>query len=138
MAYNHKEIIANRPSRFTSGHRMCAGCGAPPVARMVLRALKPEDHAVITGATGCMEVSTFIYPYTAWTDSFIHTAFECAGATCSGVEAAYKSMKTQGKLPQDKDTKFIAFGGDRRNLRYRNTKFIWCNGKRTRYGICML
>ena len=112
MAYNHKEIIANRPSRFTSGHRMCAGCGAPPVARMVLRALKPEDNAVITGATGCMEVSTFIYPYTAWTDSFIHTAFECAGATCSGVEAAYKSMKAQGKLPADKDTKFIAFGGD--------------------------
>ena len=89
MAYNHKEIIANRPSRFTSGHRMCAGCGAPPVARMILRALKPEDHAVITNATGCMEVSTFIYPYTAWTDSFIHTAFECAGATCSGVERGH-------------------------------------------------
>ena len=45
--YNVKEIVANRPSRFTSGHRMCAGCGAPPVARMVLRALKPEDHAEI-------------------------------------------------------------------------------------------
>ena len=42
---------------------MCAGCGAPPVARMILRALKPEDSAVITAATGCMEVSTL----------FIHT-----------------------------------------------------------------
>ena len=91
---------------------MCAGCGAPPVARMILRALKPEDSAVITAATGCMEVSTFIYPYTAWTDSFIHTAFECAGATCSGVEAAYKAMKRTGKLPEDQNTKFIAFGGD--------------------------
>ena len=59
-----------------------------------------------------MEVSTFIYPYTAWSDSFIHTAFECAGATLSGVEAAYKSLKNQGKLPQDEHTKFIAFGGD--------------------------
>ena len=57
-----------------------------------------------------MEVSTFIYPYTAWTDSFIHTAFECAGATLSGAEAAYRSMKKQGKL--DNTTKFIAFGGD--------------------------
>ena len=112
MAYNHKEIMAQKPSRFTSGHRMCAGCGAPATARMILRALKPEDHAVIAGATGCMEVSTFIYPYTSWTDSFIHTAFECAGATLSGVEAAYKSMKRQGKLPEDKNTKFIAFGGD--------------------------
>ena len=112
MAYNHKEVMANRPSRFTSGHRMCAGCGAPAVARTILRAIKPEDHAVISGATGCMEVSTFIYPYTSWTDSFVHTAFECAAATLSGSEAAYKSMKRQGKLPEDKTTKFIAFGGD--------------------------
>ena len=112
MAYNLKEIVANRPSRFTSGHRMCAGCGAPPVARMILRALKPEDHAVISNATGCMEVSSFIYPYTSWTDSYIHSAFENAASTCSGVEAAYQSMKKQGKLPKDKNTKFIAFGGD--------------------------
>ena len=112
MAYNMKEIVAERPSRFTSGHRMCAGCGAPPVARMILRALKPEDHAVIANATGCMEVSSFIYPYTSWTDSYIHTAFECAAATLSGAEAAYRSMKKQGKLPEDGQTKFIAFGGD--------------------------
>ena len=112
MAYNMKEIVAEKPSRFTSGHRMCAGCGAPPVTRMIMRALKPEDHAVISNATGCMEVSSFIYPYTAWTDSYIHTAFECAAATCSGVEAAYKSLKKQGKLPADEHTKFIAFGGD--------------------------
>lgn len=112
MAYNLKEIIADKPSRLKAGHRMCAGCGAPIVARMVLRALKNEDHAVVATATGCMEVSTFIYPYTAWSDSFIHTAFECAGATLSGAEAAYRSMKKQGKLPKDVDTKFIAFGGD--------------------------
>ena len=97
MAYNVKEIVADKPSRFTSGHRMCAGCGAPPVARMILRALKPEDHAVIANATGCMEVSSFIYPYTA---------------RLSGAEAAYKAMKKQGKLPDDEHTKFIAFGGD--------------------------
>lgn len=93
MAYNLKEVMANKPSRFTAGHRMCAGCGAPPIARMVLRALKPEDHAVISNATGCMEVSSFIYPYTSWTDSYIHTAFENAASTCSGVEAAYRSLK---------------------------------------------
>ena len=112
MAYNVKDVVANKPSRFTAGHRMCAGCGAPPVARHIMRALKPEDHAVVCGATGCMEVSTFIYPYTAWKDSYIHTAFECAAATLSGAEAAYKSMKATGKLPKDKTTKFIAFGGD--------------------------
>lgn len=109
---NMKKIIAEKPSRFTAGHRMCAGCGAPVVSRMVLRALKPEDHAVVSCATGCMEVSTFIYPYTSWTDSFIHTAFENAAATESGVEAAFCSLKKQGKLPENQVTKFITFGGD--------------------------
>ena len=112
MAYNLKDVMVNKPSRLTPGHRMCAGCGAPPVVRMILRAVKPEDHVVVSSATGCLEVSTFIYPYTAWTDSFIHTAFECSAATLSGTEAAYRAMKKQGKLPEEKITKFIAFGGD--------------------------
>ena len=112
MAYNLKEVVANKPSRFSEGHSMCAGCGAPVVARHILRALKEEDHAVISCATGCMEVSTFTYPYTAWTDSFIHTAFENAASTLSGVEAAYKSLKKQGKISEDNHTKFITFGGD--------------------------
>ena len=112
MAYNVKEIVAKKPAIFESGHRMCAGCGAPPVARMIMRALKEGDHAVVANATGCMEVSSCIYPYTSWSCSYIHTAFECTAATCSGAEAAYKSMKRQGKLPKDKNTKFIAFGGD--------------------------
>ena len=76
MAYNHKQIISEKPSRLTSGHRMCAGCGAPSVARMILRAVKPEDHVVVSNATGCLEVASCIYPYTSWSDSYIHTAFE--------------------------------------------------------------
>lgn len=110
MPYNVKDVVANKPSRFTAGHRMCAGCGTPPAIRMILRALKPEDHAVIASATGCLEVSSFIYPYTSWADSFIHTAFECSAATLSGAEAAYQSMKKQGKI--ENTTKFIAFSGD--------------------------
>ncbi len=110
MAYNLKEIMATKPDRITSGHRMCAGCGAPPVANHIMKALKEGDHAVVSAATGCMEVSTFIYPYTAWKDSFIHTAFECAAATLSGAEAAYNAMKRTGKISNT--TKFISFGGD--------------------------
>ena len=110
MAYNLKEVV-DKKVRFTSGHRMCAGCGAPPVIRTVLRALKEEDDAVITSATGCLEVSSCIYPYTSWKEaSFIHSAFENAGATCSGVETAYRALKKKGKIT--KDIKFIAFGGD--------------------------
>ena len=109
MAYNLKQV-SRKPERFTGGHRMCAGCGAPVVIRQVLRALKPEDHAVIGSATGCLEVCTFLYPYTSWTDSFIHSAFENVAATISGAEAAYVSLKKQGKI--DGEVKFIAFGGD--------------------------
>ena len=53
MAYSLKEVVNNKV-RFTSGHRMCAGCGAPPVIRTILRAVKPEDEVVITSATGCL------------------------------------------------------------------------------------
>ena len=110
MAYNLKDAVEKK-SRFTSGHRMCAGCGAPPVIRNVLRALKPEDNAVVSCATGCLEVSSFIYPYTAWKHvSFIHTAFECASATLSGAEKTYQALKRAGKVKQN--TKFLAFGGD--------------------------
>ena len=109
MAYNLKEE-SHKADRLAGGHRMCAGCGAPVVARTVLRAIHPEDHAVIGSATGCLEVSTFTYPYTAWKDSFIHTAFENAGATMSGVATAYKVLKKKGNIKGD--FKFIAFGGD--------------------------
>ena len=110
MAYSLKEVVNNK-IKFTSGHRMCAGCGAPPAIRTILRAVKPEDEVVITSATGCLEVSSCIYPYTTWKDSsFIHSAFENAAATCSGAEAAYKALKRKGKIK--KNTKFIAFGGD--------------------------
>lgn len=111
MAYNIKDLV-KIPDRLTSGHRMCAGCGAPVVVRNILKAIKPEDHAVIGSATGCLEVTTFMYPFTAWKDSFIHNAFENAGATVSGAEAAYRAMKRKGTFPADKETKFIAFGGD--------------------------
>ncbi|MCH5186376.1 MAG: pyruvate ferredoxin oxidoreductase [Oscillospiraceae bacterium] len=111
MPFNLRQD-ALKPERLTGGHRMCAGCGAPVTVRAILRALKPEDKAVICSATGCLEVSTFMYPYTAWNDSFIHSAFENAGATIAGVEAAYNAMKKTGKIPADTETKFIAFGGD--------------------------
>ena len=110
MAYNLKDVVDTKV-RFTSGHRMCAGCGAPPVIRTILRAVKEDDDVVVTSATGCLEVSSCIYPYTSWKDaSFIHSAFENAGATCSGVETAYRALKKKGKI--NKNVKFIAFGGD--------------------------
>ena len=61
MAYNLKEL-SQRPERFAPGQRMCAGCGSPIAMRAVLRAVHPEDKAVVTMATSCLEVSSLIYP----------------------------------------------------------------------------
>ncbi len=109
MAYQFKEVI-NKPERLTGGHRMCAGCGAPLAVRGVMRALKEDDKAVVGIATGCLEVSTFTYPYVAFKDSYIHSAFENAAATVSGAEAAYNALRRKNKI--DETYKFITFGGD--------------------------
>ena len=106
------KTMMEKPERLAPGHRMCAGCGATIAVRAVLRALHEGDHAVIGNATGCLEVSSFMYPYTAWEDSYIHNAFENAGATLSGVETAYRALKKRGRLPEDETFKFITFGGD--------------------------
>lgn len=109
MVYNLKKEL-QKPERFASGHRLCSGCGAGIACRAITRALEPEDKAVICNATSCLEVSSFMYPYTAWEDSYIHSAFENAAATCGGVESAYKVLKRKGKV--NEHYKFITIGGD--------------------------
>jgi len=100
--------LSKKEVLLTAGHRMCSGCGAPTVVKMVLLA---SDYPVIaTNATGCLEVSTCISDYTAWKIPWMHSAFENAAATAAGIETMYKSLKKQGKI--DKEIKFIAFGGD--------------------------
>ncbi|MDR1511175.1 MAG: hypothetical protein LBS15_00070 [Endomicrobium sp.] len=105
---NLRELSKN-PVRITGGHRLCAGCGAGIVARQTLVAAG-NALVVVVNATGCLEVSTTIFPYSAWESPYFHSAFENAAATCSGVEAAYRSLKFQGKVKED--IKFITFGGD--------------------------
>jgi pyruvate ferredoxin oxidoreductase beta subunit len=100
--------LSKKQDLLTGGHRLCAGCGASIVVRQIL--LAAEDPVVVTSATGCLEVATTIYPYTAWRVPFFHSAFENSAATAAGVEAMYQSLKKQGKI--DRKIKFIAFGGD--------------------------
>jgi pyruvate ferredoxin oxidoreductase beta subunit len=100
--------LSKREDRFTYGHRMCSGCGAPIVVKQVLMAT--EYPIIASNATGCLEVSSCISEYTAWKIPWIHTAFENAAATISGVETMYRALKKKGKI--SKDIKFIAFGGD--------------------------
>ncbi|HHY33038.1 MAG TPA: pyruvate ferredoxin oxidoreductase [Firmicutes bacterium] len=100
--------LTKKEELLCGGHRACAGCAAPIAVR---QALKAVDTPVVVGcATGCLEVTTTIYPFTSWRVPFIHNAFENAAATISGVEAAYRALKKKGKITQD--IQFIAFGGD--------------------------
>jgi len=102
--------LAEMPERLSGGHRLCAGCGASIAVRQILRGT--QDDVVVGCATGCLEVATTIYPYTAWEVPFIHNAFENSAATVTGAEAAYKALQRKGKIPADKKVKFVAFGGD--------------------------
>jgi pyruvate ferredoxin oxidoreductase beta subunit len=98
----------SKNSKLTSGHRMCGGCAAPIIVKSILAAT--DKPIIAANATGCLEVATTIYPYTSWNIPWIHSAFENAPATISGVIAAYEAAKRKGKTTDD--IRFIAFGGD--------------------------
>jgi len=102
--------IVNNEERLAPGHRLCAGCAEPTIVRQVLHAI--DYPVVVATATGCMEVSTSVYPFTSWRVPWIHNAFENAATTISGVEATYRVFKRTGRIPEDKEIKFLAIGGD--------------------------
>ena len=101
-AANHREPLA-------PGHNMCAGCAISPIVRQVIMAT--EHPVVVANATACLEVTTGIYPTTAWNVSWIHNAFANAAATLSGIETAYRALRKRGEIPE-REIKFVAFGGD--------------------------
>ncbi|MFH0749029.1 MAG: thiamine pyrophosphate-dependent enzyme [Candidatus Bathyarchaeota archaeon] len=93
---------------LSPGHRLCTGCGPAVAIRMALKGTR--GPTIISNATGCIEVATTIFPYTAWRTPYIHTLFENAAATASGIEAALKALQKQKKI--DKAVDVIAIGGD--------------------------
>jgi len=108
MAIKLKEQAA-KPERLAPGHRFCAGCGEPIVIRQILNAI--DEPVVVGTATGCAEIATSVYPYTAWNVPWIHNAFENVATTISGAEAMYRSLVRQGKMPE-RNIRFVAIGGD--------------------------
>lgn len=107
MAVNIKEF-AEMEHYFAPGHGSCSGCGFPMIVRTVLKAAGKNTVACL--ATGCLEVTTTQWPRSSWKIPCVHSLFENAGATISGVEAAYKVLKKQGKI--SKDINFVTFAGD--------------------------
>jgi len=100
--------LSKKEDLFTHGHRLCSGCGAPIVVKMVLLA---SDYPIVAcSSTGCLEVSSCISQYTAWKIPWIHSAFENAAATIAGVETMYRVLKKKGRIT--KEIKFVTFCGD--------------------------
>jgi pyruvate ferredoxin oxidoreductase beta subunit len=103
---------SRKPDGLASGHRLCAGCGHSIVVRMILKATR--GPTIATAATGCLEVATSIMPYSSWNIPWIHSAFENAAATASGIEATWQAQRKRGKGPLAKyeTLDVIAFAGD--------------------------
>jgi len=100
--------MAKKKAAFSSGHRLCAGCPVPIFTKMLTRV---SDYEIVVGsATGCLEVGSSIFPYSAWNVPWIHSAFENAAATVSGIEAMAKVRDK--KNPTAKKIKCVAIGGD--------------------------
>jgi len=111
MATTSLKQLCEMPDLLSGGHAACPGCAGPVAIRQILLAAQQDDTYVVCSiATGCMEVSTTVYPNSAWRVPLVHSAFENAAATITGAETAYRSLKKQGKI--DKKIAFIAFGGD--------------------------
>jgi pyruvate ferredoxin oxidoreductase beta subunit len=100
-----KELPTDEP--LSPGHRLCPGCGASIVVRQVLLAA-PKD-TIVAEATGCLEVSTALYPYSAWNRPWIHSAFENAAAVASGIDSGFKALARRG---EGKEHPIVVFGGD--------------------------
>jgi len=94
---------------FTSGHRACQGCGEALAVRLVSKML--GENTIIANATGCMDVVSSQFPYTAWSVPWIHTLFENTAAVASGIESALKVMKRKGRGPKV-DVRVVAMAGD--------------------------
>jgi len=101
--------LVTKEEYFTSGHRACVGCAEALAVRLACKAL--GQNVIIVNATGCMEVVSSQFPYSAWRVPWIHTLFENTAAVASGVEAGLKVMKRKGK-GLDQETNVIAMGGD--------------------------
>lgn len=96
--------------RFEGAHLLCPGCAHGMIVREVLNAT--DFPLVLAASTGCLEVSTAVYPYTSWDVPWIHIGFENSSTAVAGAEAMYRALERKGRLYSDKKPKFVAFGGD--------------------------
>ncbi len=94
---------------FTVGHRACVGCGEALAVKLASKAL--GENTIIANATGCMEVVSSQYPYTAWKVPWIHSLFENTAAVASGIQAGLEALDRKGKKAS-RGVSVVAIAGD--------------------------
>ena len=88
---------------FAPGHAGCPGCGPSTTMIQVLDALGKDT--IVVNATGCMEITSSLYPQSAWRVPYIHSLFENAPAVASGVVNALRAKGND-------HTKVVVIAGD--------------------------
>ncbi len=92
---NLKEFSTNN-DRFEGAHTLCPGCAHSMIVRELMNCT--DDNLVISANTGCLEVSTAVYPFTSWDTSWIHIGFENAATSVSASQVMHKVRKKKGTL----------------------------------------
>jgi len=88
---------------MTSGHVGCLGCGSVLVMRYLLKGLGPRTILSIPAC--CWAIMSGLFPKTAVKVPMLDTAFECTGASISGIRAALDALKIE-------DITVVGFAGD--------------------------
>jgi len=102
--------LATKDNLFVSGHHLCPGCSIPVTLKILLRST--QFPVVVSNATGCLHTGSTVYPHTSWRVNYMHSSSSNASAGMSGIQATYKALKKQGRLPVDNRLKFLVVGGD--------------------------
>jgi pyruvate/2-oxoacid:ferredoxin oxidoreductase beta subunit len=88
---------------MSPGHVACQGCGATLAFRYALKALGKQT--IVTIPACCWSVIDGPFPYSAAGVPLLHTAFETAASTASGIKAALEAKGI-------KDVSVLAWAGD--------------------------
>jgi pyruvate ferredoxin oxidoreductase beta subunit len=102
-----EQSLHNRHNALSSGHRACQGCGEILAARCAIDAAHQatDGNIAVVNATGCLEISSCVYPENAWNVPWLHSLFGNAPSVATGVAAAFR-------LRGGKNMRVIAQGGD--------------------------
>lgn len=88
---------------MSAGHFGCLGCGATLAMRYVLKG--SGKRTILSVPACCWAVMPGVFPYSNMNVPMLYTAFECTGASVSGIRAA---LNAKGKM----DINVIGFAGD--------------------------